>query len=298
MELQTSTIHGRRVAYRTAGSDGPLVVLIHGMTQQSSTWEELAVHMAGRARLLAIDLPGHGGSENPPGDHSLGAYASTVRDLLLTLGEEHATIVGHSLGGGVALQFAYQFPDMIDRLVLIDAGGLGREVSPILRAAALPGADPVIRLLSSDALGDAVASVARLLTRFGARIGTDLREGWRGLGGLADAQARRAFLRTIKATVGVDGQLVSAHDKLYLAAQVPTLLLWGARDRMIPLAHATAAHEAIPGSQLRVLARAGHFPHLDEPEAVAGHISQFLASTDATPVPRERWAEVLRASNG
>lgn len=294
MQRHEITMHGRCVAYRTAGDDGPALILVHGITQDSSTWEPIAGPLAEHARLIVIDLPGHGDSESPPGDHSMGAYASTVRDLLFAVEEPTATVVGHSLGGGVALQFAYQFPEMLDRLVLIDSGGLGPEVSPLLRAATLPGADAVLALLSTDAVKDAATSVSRALKRLGLRAGTELEEVWRGVDNLADPKARHAFLRTVRTAIGIAGQRVSAHGKLYLAEHVPTLLLWGARDRIIPLTHATTAHEAIPGSRLRVLRDAGHFPHVDDPETVARHISDFLAATDPADVPREQWAAILR----
>lgn len=296
MEIRDVTLHGRRLCYRVAGEDGPAVMLIHGITQDSSTWEGLARHLAPAARLVAIDLPGHGNSENPPGDHSLGAYASIVRDLLLALEEPSATVVGHSLGGGVALQTAYQFPELVDRLVLVDSGGLGPEVSPLLRAASLPGADPVIALLSTETVKNGAAAISRGLRKLGLRIGTDLAEVWRGIDGLSDPDARRAFLLTVRATVGVAGQRISASDRLYLAEHVPTLLIWGARDRIIPLSHATDAHEQIPGSRLRVLREAGHFPHLDDPEKVAQHIAEFIAETEPASLPREEWGRILRST--
>lgn len=294
MELRDTTIHGRRIAYRTAGDDGPLVVLIHGITQDSRTWLPLGDLLSRSARVIAVDLPGHGQSQNPPGDHSMGAYASSVRDLLFAVEEPRATLVGHSLGGGVAMQFSYLFPEMADRLVLIDSGGLGPEVSPLLRAACLPGADPVLAMLSSDAAKKAVASIARGLKRLGLRTGTDLDEVWRGIGKLSDPDARRAFIQTVRTNIGPSGQRVSARDRLYLAERIPTLLIWGARDRIIPLSHATDGHQQIPGSTLRVLRDAGHFPHLDDPESVAGYLSEFLASTEPAEVPRDEWGAMLR----
>ncbi|MDX1658085.1 MAG: alpha/beta hydrolase [Nitriliruptorales bacterium] len=293
MQKHVATIHGRRVVYRTAGDDGPVLVLIHGITQNSTTWQQLSRHLD-TGRLVAVDLPGHGESENPPGDHSMGAYASTVRDLMLLLGHDSATLVGHSLGGGIALQFAYQFPEMTDRLVLIDSGGLGIEVSPLLRAASLPGADPVIALLSTDAVKQFATSLSRGLQRLGLRFGTDLAEVWRGLDNLADPTQRQAFLRTVRGAIGLGGQRISANDKLYLAEHVPTLLIWGAKDRIIPLTHATDAHEAIPGSRLRVLRDAGHFPHLDAPRTVAEHVGAFVEETEPAAVPREEWGELLK----
>ncbi len=168
MQSGSVVIHGRQVAFRVAGDDDPgtpTALRGHGITQDSGTWTPIIDRLASRTRVVAVDLPGHGGSDNPAGDHSMGAYASTLRDLMHLLGRPSATVVGHSLGGGVALQFAYQFPEMVDRLVLVDAGGLGPEVSPLLRAASLPLASPVIAGL---------ARVARAAGRLPGGRGPDL----------------------------------------------------------------------------------------------------------------------------
>src|SRR6187200_259079 len=141
-------LHGHRVSYRTAGR-GPVLLLLHGITNSSQTWQHVAPLLSERFTLIAPDLLGHGESATPRGDYSLGAHASGARDLLTALGHDHVTVIGHSLGGGIAMQFAYQFPERCERLVLVSSGGLGREVHLLLRAAALPGADYVLPLLSS-----------------------------------------------------------------------------------------------------------------------------------------------------
>ena len=155
-------LHGHRVGYLRAG-EGPLVVLIHGITSSSEVWREVMLQLAERHTVIAPDLLGHGRSAKPRGDYSLGAYASGIRDLLGVLGFERGTAVGHSLGGGIAMQFAYQFPEYCERLVLMSSGGLGREVNPLLRAATLPGSEFVLPVLThSYALraGEAVAAAA------------------------------------------------------------------------------------------------------------------------------------------
>ena len=139
-ERKTTTIHGHEVTYRMGGS-GPVVLLIHGMAGSSSTWVPALEHLAPHVTYIAPDLPGHGRSAKPRSDYSLGAHASFLRDLLVTLGYERATIVGQSLGGGIAMQFAYQFPQRVERLALVGAGCLGEEVNPVLRLLALPGVD-------------------------------------------------------------------------------------------------------------------------------------------------------------
>jgi pimeloyl-ACP methyl ester carboxylesterase len=250
--------------------------------------------LAERYCVVAPDLLGHGGSAKPRGDYSLGAYASGIRDLLGALGHERATVVGHSLGGGVAMQFAYQFPERCERLVLVSSGGLGREVHGLLRAAALPGAEWVLPVLCAAGVCDAVDGVAGFLARVGLRAGPDLQEAWRGFSSLSDADGRRAFLHTVRTILDVGGQRVSATDRLYLAAEVPTMLVWGERDSMIPVAHAHAASGAIPGSRLEIFPGAGHFPHRDDPRRFVEVVLDFLATTKPARVSDGQWQALLR----
>jgi pimeloyl-ACP methyl ester carboxylesterase len=286
-------LHGHRIAYRTAGS-GPVLLLIHGIAGSSATWDDVLPWLAERYCVVAPDLLGHGGSAKPRGDYSLGAYASGVRDLLGALGHERASVVGHSLGGGVAMQFAYQFPERCERLVLVSSGGLGREVHPILRAAALPGAEWVLPLLCAAGVRNAVDGMARFLGRVGVRAAPDLEEMWRGFCSLADADARQAFVHTVRTIIDVGGQRVSAADRLYLAAEVPVMLIWGELDSMIPVAHARPAHEVIPGSRLAIFPGAGHFPHRDNPRRFVEVLLDFMQSTEPARVDGTRWRKLLR----
>ena len=286
-------LHGHRIAYRTAGN-GPVLLLIHGIAGSSATWDDVLPWLAERYCVVAPDLLGHGGSAKPRGDYSLGAYASGVRDLLGALGHERASVVGHSLGGGVAMQFAYQFPERCERLVLVSSGGLGREVHPILRAAALPGAEWVLPLLCAAGVRNAVDGMARFLGRVGLRAAPDLEEMWRGFCSLADADARQAFVHTVRTIIDVGGQRVSAADRLYLAAEVPVMLVWGEQDSMIPVAHARPAHEVIPGSRLAIFPGAGHFPHRDDPRRFVEVLLDFMRSTEPARVDGTRWRKLLR----
>src|SRR5438270_7625994 len=173
MEHEEIILHGHSVSYRRAGW-GPVVVLIHGITGSSETWGDVIEPLAERYTVVAPDLLGHGASAKPRGDYSLGAYASGVRDLLGALGHDRGTVLGHSLGGGVAMQFAYQFPERTDRLVLVSSGGLGREVHLLLRAAVLPGSEPVLPLLASSRVLNAATVTGGFLARFGLRAGPDI----------------------------------------------------------------------------------------------------------------------------
>ncbi|HTU77461.1 MAG TPA: alpha/beta fold hydrolase [Solirubrobacteraceae bacterium] len=290
--LDQLTLHGHRIAYRQAGS-GPAVVLIHGITSDSETWSRVMPSLARRFTVIAPDLAGHGGSDKPKGDYSLGAHASAVRDLLLTLGHDRASIVGHSLGGGIAMQFSYQFPERCERLVLVDSGGLGRDVSLLLRAATLPGSEFVLPFLAAARVLDAGEFAGRLLGRVGLRVRTDLEEMARGHATLSDAGARAAFVHTLRSVVEPGGQRVDAADRLYLAQYIPFLLLWGERDSIIPVSHGRATHEQVPGSRLELFAESGHFPQLDEPERFIDVLVDFMDSTEPAALDAERWSELL-----
>jgi pimeloyl-ACP methyl ester carboxylesterase len=272
-------LHGHRVTYRTAG-EGPLVVLIHGIAGNSQQWDQVIELLADRFMVLAPDLLGHGQSAKPRGDYSLGAYAVSVRDLLIALDHRRATVVGHSLGGGVAMQFAYEYPVFCERLVVVSSGGLGREVHPLLQAATLPGAEFVLPLIASERLTAAGSAVAQWLSRLGLQAGPDLAEMARGYASLADAGTRQAFLHTLRAVIEPGGQRVSATDRLYLSSMMPSLVIWGRADPLIPVEHADIAHRRMPGSRLEVFDEAGHFPHLEEPIRFARVLSDFMESTE------------------
>ncbi len=285
-------LHGHRVRFRQAGS-GPAIALIHGIAGSSATWEEIIPALAQSHTVIAPDMLGHGESAKPRGDYSLGAYASGVRDLLAALGHDSATVVGHSLGGGVAMQFAYQFPERIDRLVLVSSGGLGREVNVLLRSAALPGAEWVLPLLCASPVREAGAAIGRLLDRLRLHPGTDVEEMALAFASLADLETRQAFIHTVRGIIDPGGQRVSARDRLYLAAEVPTLLLWGERDPMIPAHHGLEAQREIPGSRFELFAGAGHFPHRDDPHRFAATLLDFIETTDPADFDELRVREML-----
>jgi pimeloyl-ACP methyl ester carboxylesterase len=287
-------IHGHRVAFRLAGS-GPLIVLVHGITGNSAQWEGVMELLRDRYTVFAPDLLGHGESAKPRGDYSLGAYASGIRDLLIGLAAEPATVVGHSLGGGIAMQLAYQFPERCGRLVLISSGGIGREVHPLLRAASLPGSEIVLPLLTHARLLDAGAAVGRALGTLGLQTGPDIAEAARGYASLNDGEARAAFLHTIRAVIDPTGQRVSAVDRLYLAEAMPSLIIWGEDDRIIPSSHAEIAHTAMPGSRLELIPGAGHFPQVTHPIPIARLLSDFVDETDPAEIEAEDMRELVLA---
>jgi pimeloyl-ACP methyl ester carboxylesterase len=293
LELHELTLHGHRLAYRQAGS-GPVLVLIHGITSDSRTWRRVMPYLARRYTVIAPDLLGHGGSDKPRGDYSLGAHASSVRDLLVALGHDRASFIGHSLGGGIAMQLSYQFPERCERLVLVDSGGLGRGVSVLLRAAALPGSELVLPLLAASRMLDAGRLAGGLLGRLGLRAGTDIEEIARGHATLADREARAAFVQTLRSVVEPGGQRINAANRLYLARRLPLLLIWGEHDTLIPVAHAHEAHAQLPTSRLEVFGDSGHFPQLDEPERFIDVLGEFVDSTAPAELDAEDWRELLK----
>ena len=273
---RTVMLNGHEFCYLDSG-DGPAVLFIHGLTGSHRNWAHLVDTVNTDHRVLVPDLFGHGASAKPMGDYSLGAHAATLRDLLDRLGIDRVTLVGHSFGGGIAMQFCYLFPERVERLVLVSSGGLGRSVSPLLRSATLPGAEWVLPLIASGWVRGRAEAVGRVLARVGWRASSDVTEAWHGFMSLADADSRRAFLATTRSVIDSGGQTVNAHDHLPMASEIPTLIVWGTGDRMIPAWHATIAHQAIAGSRVELFEGAGHFPHLDDPERFAKVLGDFMA---------------------
>jgi pimeloyl-ACP methyl ester carboxylesterase len=290
--MSTIELHGHPVTYHQAG-EGPVLVLLHGITSSSRTWRAVMPALAETHTVVAPDLLGHGESAKPRGDYSLGAYASGVRDLLAALGHERATVVGHSLGGGIAMQLAYQFPERVERLVLVNSGGLGREVSLLLRSATLPGAEYVLPLLCKPGVRNAAGALGGMLGRVGLRPNNDVMGVAEGFASLGEDDARRAFLHTVRAVMDIGGQRVNATDRLYLAAHLPTLIVVGERDPMIPAAHGRAAHALLPASRLEVMPGAGHFPFNDDPAAFVAILRAFLRDTEPAHFDEDRVRELL-----
>lgn len=283
MDIRFLSINGQRIALRTAGH-GPVVLLLHGMAGSSATWRRVVPALATRFTVLAPDLLGHGESAKPRGEYSLGNHANVLRDLLNELGIRRATLVGQSLGGGIAMQLAYQFPDRAERLVLVGSGGLGREVHVLLRALATPGSEYAFAPLCRPTVHAAVRRVAGWWARDRWHVDPAAEEMWRSYASLADGAARRAFFRTLRAVVDTSGQSISAMDRLHFAATMPTLIVWGTRDPFIPIRHGITAHEAIPGSRLEVFDEVGHFPHCESPERFAEVLVDFISSTEPAPI--------------
>ena len=275
-ELKYLDLHGERIAYLDEGS-GEAIVLLHGMAGSSDTWRSLIGPLSRKYRVIAPDLLGHGSSTKPRTDYSLGALSVLIRDVINELDITQATFVGHSLGGGIAMQFVYQHPDYVQRLVLINSGGLGPDVGMLLRLASLPGAELVLPIIAAKRLlapGERVWSLMR-------KAGIESPRGeemWRHYRSLSDGPTRQAFLRTVRAVIDHRGQAVSALNRLNTRMDFPVMAIWGDRDAMIPVAHAYAAQQVRPDVRVEVLTDVGHFPHAERPAEVAELIDDFITS--------------------
>lgn len=292
-QIQFKTIHGYRRAFIYSGQ-GPALLLIHGIGDNSATWRPVLSALAERFTVVAPDLLGHGKSDKPRADYSVAGYANAMRDLLSVLGIEQATVVGHSLGGGVAMQFAYQFPDRCERLVLVSTGGVSREVHWGLRLASLQTSDLVLPSLRFGPVRGVGRAFLRSLAALGTDIGHDAEDLVRIFDALPDATARAAFTRTLRAVVDYRGQVVTMLDRCYLTRGMPALLMWGGRDAIIPAEHARVAHAAMPGSRLEIFPQAAHFPHHDDPEHFLSVLTGFIDSTKPASFSTQQWRQLLR----
>ena len=290
-ELQFRTIHGYRRAFRIAGS-GPALLLIHGVGDNSVAWEPVHAQLARRFTVIAPDLLGHGQSDKPRADYSVAAYANGMRDLLSVLGIDKVTVIGHSLGGGVAMQFAYQFPQMVERLMLVGAGGVTKDVNIALRLASLPGGGGALGLLRMPLVMPTLRFAGQILeTVIGSTgMGRDLPNGLRILADLPEPTASAAFTRTLRAVVDWRGQVVTMLDRCYLTESVPVQLVWGDKDIVIPVSHAHMAHAAMPGSRLEIFPGAGHYPHHHDPRRLIELVENFVDTT----APAQHDHELLR----
>ena len=294
--LQFRTIHGYRRAFRVAGS-GPAILLIHGIGDNSTTWSTVQTKLAQRFTVIAPDLLGHGRSDKPRADYSVAAYANGMRDLLSVLDIDSVTVVGHSLGGGVAMQFAYQFPQLVNRLILVGAGGVTKDVNLALRVAAMPMGSEALALLRLPLVLPTLQAVGRCSGALlgSTRVGRDIHEALRILSDLPEPTASSAFARTLRAVVDWRGQVVTMLDRCYLTQSVPVQLIWGSHDSVIPVSHADMAHAAMPGAQLEIFQGSGHFPFHDDPDRFVEGVERFIDSTDPAVYDQDYLRELLRA---
>ncbi len=292
-EVSYLTIHGHKRAFVKVGA-GPVLLLLHGLGCDHTTWDPVIDILARRYTVVAPDLLGHGLSDKPRADYSVGGYANGMRDLLTCLGIDKVTVVGHSFGGGVAMQFAYQFPERTERLVLVASGGLGPEVTPVIRAITTPGFHHAMRVLMLPGVRHTTTGAMRVLSRSGWQRTRDLGEVAEIYDSFKDPATRHAIRHVVRAVVDWQGQIVTMADRAYLTEEMPMAVVWGRNDQVIPVAHANNAARLAPGARVKVIPNAGHFPHKDHPERFAKTLHEFVRSTTPASYSRARFRTLLR----
>lgn len=270
---------GHVLAYQEAGpADGPAVVLLHGLASDADTWDKAIDPLAAHGlRVLAVDLLGHGESDKPAGSYELTDFAASLAAFLDALALPSATLCGHSFGGALAMYFGTLHPDRVERLVLVSAGGLGREVHPVLRAASLPVAPALLRAALRPRLRRLYGrpAVHRALRLTPDNV-VNLRRAARALGTEA---GRASFFASLRGVIDRSGQRTPSEQMRAFAAQVPLLLIWNEGDPVIPLSHAQAhADRCQPTTRLVVFPSRGHEPHRRSAERFAAEVAAFVAS--------------------
>lgn len=294
IDVQYVTIHGHRRAFVKTGS-GPVLLLLHGLGCDHTTWEPVIAALARRYTVIAPDMLGHGRSDKPRADYSVGGYANGMRDLLTVLGIDRVTVVGHSFGGGVAMQFAYQFPERTERLVLVGTGGLGPEVAMAIRAITLPGFEQAMKVAMLPGLRHAAGAAMKSLAATGIPHTRDLDEVAAIYDSFKDPKARAAIRHVVRAVVDWKGQMVTMADRAYLTQAMPMCIIWGADDDVIPVSHAERARGLAPDATVEVISNAGHFPHKDHPQRFVKLLNDFVRSTQPATYHRGRWRALLRS---
>ncbi|WP_200958967.1 alpha/beta fold hydrolase [Nocardioides sp. Root190] len=298
-EVQYVTLHGKRRAFVIKGS-GPAVLLLHGLACDHTTWSPVIDRLAEKYTVIAPDLLGHGFSDKPRADYTLGGYANGMRDLLTVLGIDKVTVVGHSFGGGVAMQFAYQFPERTHRMMLVATGGLGPEVTPLIKLIQVPGWFRVMGALTLPGVRHVETFALRTAAEYGdfgpLRKYTrdldevaDIVESWK------DRRTRFAIRHLVRAVIDWRGQIVTMADRAYLTDAMPMAVVWGGEDQVIPVRHASNAAALAPDVRIEVLADAGHFPHKDHPEDFARILDDFITSSEPAAYSRARFRRMLRS---
>ncbi len=295
-DVQYVTLHGHRRAFVKAGS-GPVLLLLHGLGCDHTTWDPVLERLAQRFMVIAPDLLGHGLSDKPRADYSVGGYANGMRDLITVLGIDKVTVVGHSFGGGVAMQFGYQFPERTQRVILVSSGGLGPEVTPAIKAITTPGFQQTMGVVTLPGVRHLTTLTMRLLSRSRLPHTRDLAEMADIVDTFRDPRARAAISHVVRSVVDWRGQIVTMADRAYLTEAMPMLLIWGDQDTVIPTVHLDTAAVLAPGLRTEVVRDSGHFPHKNHPKQFIAMVEDFMATTQPAVYSRARFRAMLKAGS-
>ena len=297
LTVEHVNIHGHDRAYVKVGS-GPALLLLHGLACNHTTWTPVIRQLAKHYTVIAPDLLGHGESAKPRADYSVAGYANGMRDLMTVLNIDKVTVVGHSFGGGVAMQFAYQFPERTERLVLVSSGGLGREVTPFIRMITLPGWEQALGIATLPGVRQVGKAALRALQNPKHAATRDLAEVADIYEALKDPRARFALRRLVTGVIDLRGQVVTMRDRAYLTQAMPILVVWGSDDMVLPVSHTHALENLAPGAVVEVFPNSGHFPHKDHPERFVKVLHSFIRNTQPAMYHRGRWRSLLRTGAG
>ena len=295
--VQFVTLHGKRRAFVKQGS-GPALLLLHGLACDHTTWTPVIDELAKKYTVIAPDLLGHGLSDKPRADYTLGGYANGMRDLLTVLGIDKVTVVGHSFGGGVAMQFAYQFPERTQRVMLVSTGGLGPDVTPLIKLIQVPGWFRVMGALTLPGVRHLETFALRTAHQYGdlgplRKVTRDLDEVADIVESWKDRRTRFAIRHLVRAVIDWRGQIVTMSDRAYLSDAMPMAVVWGREDQVIPVRHASNAAALAPEVRVEVLEDAGHFPHKNHPEEFARILDDFVSTTEPATYNRARFRRML-----
>ncbi|MBI2847463.1 MAG: alpha/beta fold hydrolase [Chloroflexi bacterium] len=253
------------------GGKGKPVVLIHGLGTSSLSWRENLTSIGKEYRFYALDLPGHGDSEALNGQYTLSFVARFLLDFFDSQGLGKVALAGSSMGGLLALNFALSFPERVEKLVLVDSAGLGRELAFFLRFLSIPMVGEIFDTRSKRQLR---ALLRRIL--YDHRFITEELVNELYVSRNSPAK-KKAMLRTLRAGVNLWGQrreIILVHRLPEL--RVPTLIVWGANDCLIPVSHGMEARRLIRDSKLVVFDQCGHWPQMEKAEKFNKTVYNFL----------------------
>ena len=281
-----ATVCDHRMSYVTGGS-GPPMVLLHGLGANCFTWRFTLPTLTQHNTIYAPDMFGCGESDKAGMDYSLDAMADYVNGFMEAVGLHSAIFVGHSLGGGITMQYCHRHPGHAERIVLVSSGGMGRDLHWLLRISTLPGANSVI-----GAMADPRTRLPQISRTMEQRRMQQLAQEFDPntptmLDRFQSYETRQAFLGMLRGVGGLQGQRVSALDHL-TELTVPVLLIWGARDGTIPVSHGKQAASIIPLAHLEVLPNCYHRPQIEAPQKFCELVLNFLQSDIWPPVGSEQ----------